>query len=231
MPKQYVKFRIGFLDHLPMFASYPDALVVYNWCLLQAPISGPDSGCVRVNQHHLAELWGWSRPRLTRALKWLQLNPERSHPLLVRVEKGARNRPGKYVIPRFETTENIRRFGNGAVPNPPGFSSDYVTHRNRIARFSSDYVTHRNRNINKERARQKEREEEEQEEVASDVYDKAEWLTVHTEAEARQALLNFRGYAQLPESMRERAIETAMKNLEFYKIRYAPNDDEQEATG
>lgn len=61
------------------------------------------------------------------------------------------------------------------------------------------------------------------------MYEKAEWITVHTEAEAREALKRWRGYGQLPATMQEQAIDTAMKNLEFYRIRYEPDDDEQEA--
>lgn len=230
MPKQYVKLRVGLLDHMPLFAGCPDAFLVYGYCLLQAPMSGPDAGCVRINQAAMSDRWGWSKPRLSRALSWLQTNPARNHPLLVCVEKGRRNQPGRYAIPRFERTENTGRFGNGGGTKPPEFVSDSVTQVERIGRFVSDSVTEMERNSNKN-ARVRKNESKKNEEEGYAVYEHADWITVRTEAEAREALRLWRGYGQLPDTMQDQAIETAMKNLEFYRIRYDDDDDEQEATG
>lgn len=224
MPKQYVKLRIGLLDHLPMLASHPDALVVYIHALLTAPMSGPEAGCVRINQTQLASEWRWGKARLSRAVKWLQNNPAPNHPLLVLVERGTRSNPGRYVIPRFETGENRGRFGSAGATNPPVFVSKSVTQAQRIASFVSKSVPLVQRNSNKN-ARAKN--EEYREQGGVEVYEDEEWVTVKTEAQAREVLLLARGYGQIPESMRERALETAMKNLEFYRIRYEPDEDDE----
>jgi len=231
MPKQYVKFRVGFLDHLPMFASNPDALVLYNYALLMAPMSGPEAGCVRISQSRLADAWEWDRGRVSRAVKWLLNHPAPSHPLLILVERGRRNQPGRYVIPRFETSENNGRFVAHSQQKRPGFVADSAAQAQRIHEYVADSaaLTQRNRNIRNARVRKNENKKNQEEGYA--VYEHADWITVRTEAEAREALRLWRGYGQLPDTMQEQAIDTAMKNLEFYRIRYDVDDDEQVATG
>lgn len=229
MPKSYVKLRVGLLDHLPEFAEQPDALLVYVWCLLQAPMSGPEAGCVRIQQRHLSHDLGWDRARVSRALRWLQMHPSIHHPMLVLVEKGAKNRPGRYAIPRFETTENRGRFGGSPATNRHGFVSHSAAQAQRIAGFVSHSAALLQQNNNKN-ARVRENKEFLEQEGAQ-VYEDSEWITVRDEAGARQALLQHRGYAMLPESMRDEAVENALRNLEFYRIRILDDPEPKAAVG
>lgn len=222
MPKQYVKLRVGLLDHLPGFAQNPDAYLVWSWCLLSAPMSGPDAGVVRINQAHFAERWEWDRGRVNRAVKWLQSHPSLEQPLLVQVEKGARNRPGRYAIPKYETSENKGRFSSPGAHNRDGFVSDSVEQAQRIRRFVSDSVELAQRNSNKNARVRKNEDSLEQEGGFAVKHEPQNWITVDDEAEAVEALLKWRGFANLPESIQDQAIETALKNLEHYRIRYAP---------
>jgi hypothetical protein len=201
---------------------------MYTWCLLQSPLSGPEAGCVRINQTLLGAQWRWGKHRVSRALRWLQTNPSIDHPLLVLVRRGARNQPGLYAIPRFETQENGSRFGAAGATNPPGFVADSVSQVQQIRRFVADSVLPVQRNNNKERARE-ERELLEQERGVQ-VFEESEWLTARDEQEATELLLSKRGLGQLPESMQEQAVQTALANLEFYRIRYLDDDDQEAAS-
>lgn len=63
------------------------------------------------------------------------------------------------------------------------------------------------------------------------MFEESEWLTARDEREAAELLLSKRGLAQLPESMQEQAVKTALANLEFYRIRYLDDDNQEAATG
>lgn len=58
-----------------------------------------------------------------------------------------------------------------------------------------------------------------------------DWIPVPDEGQARQVLLHRRGFANIPEDFRERAIETALKNLDMYRICYIEEQVEEGESG
>lgn len=254
MAKTHVKLRVGLLDHMQRFSTNTDALQVYIWCLLQAPISGPDAGTVMINQRAVSEVWEWRRERLNRAVRWLQVNPSLASPMLVQIERGSRDKPGRYAIPKFETfgrpdpksarsahttpngfgTLSAHNAGSNCAPGAHN-GADCVRDSARVAHTMPEMCArfgppgaHIPTSI--DRARQKERESEEREGFRMvEERDGGDWIPVPDEAQARQALLHARGFASIPEDFREKALETALKNLDMYRICYIEewvDDDE-----
>jgi len=242
MPKTFAKIRVGLLDHKATLGASPEAATVYLLAHLQAPISGPDRGCVYLNLGELADSLGWSKSRVQRAVRFLQTHPKPDRPWLVQVARPVRGQPGKYYLWNFDGEHQTQ--SNGVSPAKPNGSVGYrpATHvRNLTANWVSPRDSCAEPNLNRN-ARVKNKNQKNKREGDMDFRKKAgnddsanddtsAWTTVSSEDMARQILLTRFGMADLPEDVREAAITTALQRLEMYKIRYLADDTREAANG
>lgn len=235
--KVFAGLRVGIRDHRALFGTNPDAWTVYSlYFHVEAPIFGPDIGIVPLYQSELARELGWSRQRLSRAMKWLACKPSQQRPYLVRIKGATRGSAARYYIRNFTGTEPSRCNAYGIVENEPCYGDGKVnasTIRSDVAEMgkcppvvSSDVTDVGTINPYR-RARQKTQISEERDggyamnsDERQDLGRSAaehDYVIVGNAAEARAALL--RGpFAGLPDHMHDEILGNAMKKLHRYHI-------------
>ena len=101
----FAAIRNGLLAHMPILAQNPGASHVYLFCHLSTGLDRPRPGEVEFSVREVAKSWGWSRPRVQRALHWLCVNPSPEKPYLLRLNPSARGQLQRYFIRNYDGSD------------------------------------------------------------------------------------------------------------------------------